>query len=78
MMDIQLNREYDEYCSRCLKVVRAFIWYVFMTIDANDDNNDDDDENIMNILLKVFNSGSRLQLICILKLATAKPDYIFW
>jgi len=27
---------------------------------------------------KVFNSGSRLQLICILKLATAKPDYIFW
>ena len=30
------------------------------------------------ISFKVFNSGSRLQLICILKLATAKPDYIFW
>lgn len=27
---------------------------------------------------KVFNSGSRLQLICVLKLATSKPDYIFW
>ena len=30
------------------------------------------------ISFKVFNGGSRLQLICILKLATAKPDYIFW
>jgi len=27
---------------------------------------------------KVFNSGSRLQLVCVLKLATSKPDYIFW
>jgi len=27
---------------------------------------------------KVFNSGSRLQLICVLTLATSKPDYIFW
>jgi len=27
---------------------------------------------------KVFNSGSRLQLICVLKLATARVDYIFW
>lgn len=27
---------------------------------------------------KVFNSGSRLQLICVLKLATSRPDYIFW
>ena len=43
-MNILLNKEYDEYCSRCLTVVRAFIWYVFMTIDANDDNNDHDRE----------------------------------
>ena len=27
---------------------------------------------------KVFNSGSRLQLVCVLTLATSKPDYIFW
>lgn len=27
---------------------------------------------------KVFNSGSRLQLIFVLKLATSKPDYVFW
>ena len=27
---------------------------------------------------KVFNSGSPLQLVCVLTLATARPDYIFW
>jgi len=27
---------------------------------------------------KVFNSGSPLQLVCVLTLATSKPDYIFW
>lgn len=27
---------------------------------------------------KVFNSGSHLQLVCVLTLATARPDYIFW
>ena len=44
-MNILLNREYDEYCSRCLTVVRAFNWYVRMTIDANNDNNDDNDDD---------------------------------
>ena len=27
---------------------------------------------------KVFKSGSPLQLVCVLTLATARPDYIFW
>ena len=27
---------------------------------------------------KVFKSESKLQLVCALRQATAKPDYIFW